>query len=210
MSPGMRPAGLIFLYNETVTGPAGEFNPGLNPCFRKSTPDCWSPVPVPVKLIMRRGAADMMKEGLQMMNPEWNTLDALPLLDRAVAFAAVKHSGQHRKGTNLPYITHVVEAMEIVSRMTEDEELRAAAVLHDTLEDTDTTKEELVRCFGQRVADLVAAESENKRVNRPAEETWWTRKQETIHHLEEAIRKSGCLPWGISCPMPVPCTGIIW
>ena len=55
-----------------------------------------------------------------------------------------------------------MEAMEIVSRMSEKEEIRAAAVLHDTLEDTDTTKDELVQIFGQRVADLVASESEDK------------------------------------------------
>ena len=81
-----------------------------------------------------------------------------PLLQKAMVFAAMKHEGHVRKGTTIPYLTHVMEAMEIVCRMTEDEELRAAAVLHDTLEDTGTAKEELVRNFGQRVADLVAAE----------------------------------------------------
>lgn len=108
------------------------------------------------------------------------------LLENAIGFAAGKHAGQLRKGTSIPYFTHVMEAMEIVSRMTEDEELRAAAVLHDTLEDTDTTKEELVQLFGERVANLVAAESENKREDQPAEETWWIRKQETIEHLSKA------------------------
>ena len=108
------------------------------------------------------------------------------LLQRAIEFAAEKHAGQFRKGTTIPYFTHVMEAMEIVSRMTEDEEIRAAAVLHDTLEDTDTGKDELVRNFGQRVADLVAAESENKREDQPAEETWITRKMETIRHMNEA------------------------
>ncbi len=108
------------------------------------------------------------------------------LLDRAIEFAAVKHAGQKRKGTTIPYITHVIEAMEIVSRMTEDEEIRAAAVLHDTLEDTKTTKEELIEAFGQRVADLVAAESEDKRKDLPEEETWLIRKTETIKHLKKA------------------------
>lgn len=78
-----------------------------------------------------------------MMNTDWVIPENLPLLDRAIMFATLKHSGQTRKGTSIPYITHVIEAMEIVSRMTEDEELRAAAVLHDTLEDTDTSREEL-------------------------------------------------------------------
>ncbi len=108
------------------------------------------------------------------------------LLDRAIEFAMVKHAGQKRKGTTIPYITHVIEAMEIVSRMTEDVEIRAAAVLHDTLEDTKTTKEELIEAFGRRVADLVAAESEDKRKDLPEEETWLIRKTETIKHLKKA------------------------
>ena len=108
------------------------------------------------------------------------------LLDYAVAFAATKHDGTRRKGTTIPYITHVVEVMEIVCRLTEDEEVRVAAVLHDTLEDTDTTRKELAELFGERVANLVAAESENKREGQPEEDTWTIRKQETIRHLSEA------------------------
>ena len=131
-----------------------------------------------------------------MMKTEWTFPEDLPLLDRAVMFAVMKHSGQRRKGSDIPYITHVVEAMEIVSRMTEDEELRAAAVLHDTLEDTDTGKEELIRLFGQRVADLVAAESENKRPDQPEAETWLTRKQETIRHLSRASTEVRMLALG--------------
>lgn len=122
--------------------------------------------------------------------------DRQPLLDRAIEFAAVKHAGIPRKGGTIPYITHVIEAMEIVSRITEDEEIRAAAVLHDTLEDTETTKEELVRHFGQRVADLVAAESENKRKDQPEEETWWTRKKETIQHLSETATECRIIALG--------------
>ena len=108
------------------------------------------------------------------------------LLDRAIEFAMVKHAGQKRKGTTIPYITHVIEAMEIVSRMTEDEEIRAAAVLHDTLEDTETTKEELIEAFGPQVTKLVAAESEDKRKDLPEEKTWRIRKEETIKHLKKA------------------------
>ena len=110
----------------------------------------------------------------------------MPLLQKAMEFAAVKHEGQVRKGTAIPYFTHVMEAMEIVCRMTEDEEVRAAAVLHDTLEDTNTTREELEKNFGKRVADLVNAESEDKREDQPAEDTWVIRKQETVRHLGKA------------------------
>lgn len=108
------------------------------------------------------------------------------LVERAIIFAAEKHAGSYRKGTTIPYITHVVEAMAIVSTLTEDEEVRAAAVLHDTLEDTNTTREELAETFVERVAALVAAESENKREDQPAADTWSVRKQETIRHLAKA------------------------
>jgi myo-inositol-1(or 4)-monophosphatase len=123
-----------------------------------------------------------MKEETDQMEE----MKKMPLLQKAMEFAAGKHDGQLRKGTTIPYFTHVMEAMEIVSRMTEDEEVRAAAVLHDTLEDTPATKEELVHFFGHRVADLVAAESEDKREDLPAEETWLIRKEETIEHLRKA------------------------
>ena len=118
------------------------------------------------------------------------------LVESAIRFAAMKHAGQLRKGTTIPYITHVMEAMEIVSRMTEDEAVRAAAVLHDTLEDTDTKKTDLIRFFGLRVANLVATESENKREDQPAEETWWTRKQETIEHLRKASTEAKIIALG--------------
>ena len=109
-----------------------------------------------------------------------------PLLQRAIAFAVEKHMEQLRKGTTIPYVTHVVEAMEIVSRMTDDEDIRAAAVLHDTMEDAGVSENELIEYFNPRIAALVAAESEDKRADRPAEETWLQRKLETVRKLREA------------------------
>lgn len=108
----------------------------------------------------------------------------LTLLDRAIIFATKAHSGTRRKGTNVPYIVHPIEAAAIVSAMTDDEEVIAAAVLHDVLEDTDTTEDDLYARFGRRIADLVARESEDKRRNFPASLTWKLRKQETITFLE--------------------------
>ncbi len=112
--------------------------------------------------------------------------DHLDLIGRAALFAAMKHAGQNRKGSGIPYITHVMEAMAIVAEMTDDQEIQVAALLHDTLEDTDTSGEELVHYFGERVAGLVAAESENKREGQRAEDTWEIRKQETLDHLRGA------------------------
>ena len=108
------------------------------------------------------------------------------ILDAAIAFACHAHAGANRKGTDIPYIVHPVEVMKIVCTITPDEEIRAAAVLHDTVEDTGTSKEDITLRFGSRVANLVAAESEDKREGSPEKETWRIRKQETLDHLEGA------------------------
>ena len=119
----------------------------------------------------------------------------MKLLDDAINFATKAHAGVSRKGKTRPYILHPLEAMNIASTLTEDEEVLAAAVLHDTVEDTDVTKADIRAAFGSRVADLVAAESEDKREDLPAESTWETRKQETIEALKTASRdiKTICL-----------------
>lgn len=107
----------------------------------------------------------------------------MTLLDEAIIFAVQAHSGQVRKGTNRPYILHPLEAAAIVASMTDDLEVIAAAVLHDTLEDAHKSVNEIAEKFGRRVADLVQSETENKREDLPASDTWLTRKQETIDHL---------------------------
>ena len=65
------------------------------------------------------------------------------LLDRAIIFAVRAHAGTERRGKGFPYIVHPMEAVEIVATMTRDQELLAAAALHDTVEDTDTTVEQM-------------------------------------------------------------------
>ena len=94
------------------------------------------------------------------------------LLDRAIVYAVKAHEGQFRKGTDIPYILHPLEAAAIVGTMTADEAVIAGAVLHDAVEDTDATVEEIRERFGERVAALVAAESEDKRSDLPAASTW--------------------------------------
>lgn len=107
------------------------------------------------------------------------------LMEDAIRFALEKHAGAFRKGTEIPYITHPLEALVIASTMTVDPQVLAAAVLHDTVEDTDATVEEIRFRFGERVAELVTADSEDKREEKPASETWELRKQETIDFLSE-------------------------
>lgn len=106
-------------------------------------------------------------------------------LYQAYAYAAAAHEGQLRKGTRLPYFTHIITTMNYALELTDDIEVLQAAILHDTLEDTQVTFEDIRRMFGSRVAALVEDETEDKRPDRPASETWEIRKRETIERLKE-------------------------
>lgn len=108
------------------------------------------------------------------------------LLDRAIIFAVKAHAGTERRGKGFPYIVHPMEAMEIVATMTPDQELLAAAALHDTVEDTDVTLEEIREEFGEHVAMLVAHESEEEMPDMSEEESWHIRKQAAIDKLAKA------------------------
>ena len=105
---------------------------------------------------------------------------------RALEFATRAHEGAVRKGSSIPYITHPVETAEIVSGMTDDEDVIIAALLHDVAEDTVYTLDDIRKSFGDRVAELVAGETENKRRGQNPSDTWYIRKKETLDHLKNA------------------------
>ena len=107
------------------------------------------------------------------------------LLDRAIVFAVRAHAGTERRGKGFPYIVHPLEAVEIVATMTADQELLAAAALHDTVEDTNVTLEQIRTEFGNRIAALVAAESDEPHQNSNVE-SWRMRKQAAIDRLTHA------------------------
>lgn len=104
--------------------------------------------------------------------------DEIP--QKAIKFAAVAHKGAVRKGNGLPYIIHPMETMSIVSSMTDDVEVMAAAALHDVIEDTKYVGRDIENAFGERVARLVGMESEDKKRYRPAGDTWRERKEENL------------------------------
>lgn len=108
------------------------------------------------------------------------------LLDRAIVFAVRAHAGTERRGKGFPYIVHPLEAVEIVATMTSDQELLAAAALHDTVEDTDVTIEEIRTEFGDRIASLVASESDVTSSGVSEEQSWHARKLAAINRLEQA------------------------
>lgn len=108
------------------------------------------------------------------------------LLDRAIIFAVKAHAGTERRGKGFPYIVHPMEAVEIVSTITADQELLAAAALHDVVEDTEVSLEELRREFGDRIADLVASESDSFEPGISEEDSWHSRKQAAMDRLARA------------------------
>ncbi|KAK45728.1 HD domain-containing protein [Caballeronia sp. LZ029] len=86
-------------------------------------------------------------------------------LIRAIAFAADKHRNQRRKDAEAsPYINHPIALANVLANEggIDDERVLLAAVLHDTIEDTDTTHDELVQWFGEEVARIVAEVTDDK------------------------------------------------
>ncbi len=97
----------------------------------------------------------------------------------AVHFAAQKHTGQQRKGAKgEPYINHPVHVAQVLHNVgsVSDTDILVAAVLHDTLEDTDTTEEDLKKNFGERVLGLVKEVTDDKSLPKQK------RKQLQIEH----------------------------
>ncbi len=99
------------------------------------------------------------------------------MIQKAAEFAAKAHEGTFRKGNRIPYIFHPMEVALLVSQMTSDQDVIAAAYLHDVLEDTEVPASELERLFGSRVLWLVQAETEDKT------RTWKERKEHTVRRL---------------------------
>ena len=84
-----------------------------------------------------------------------------PLTREALNFAASRHAGQTRENDGIPFVTHPVEVACLLHEAGYSDEVVAAGVLHDVLEDTDAERAELEQRFGARVAELVVAVSED-------------------------------------------------
>ena len=108
----------------------------------------------------------------------------MELVSSAIVFAAKDHAGMLRKNSDTPYILHPMEAAVIVGTMTDDQNLIAAAALHDVVEDANVTLDEIEEKFGKRVRELVASETEDKREELPPADTWRIRKEETLEVLK--------------------------
>src|ERR1700748_2902234 len=97
-------------------------------------------------------------------------LAPLPLVSDAAELAARRHNGMARKGRgNEPYINHLAEVANLLALVTggADAELVAAGWLHDTIEDTETTREELAEKFSERVALFVVECTDDMSLPKP-------------------------------------------
>ncbi|MBN1488193.1 MAG: bifunctional (p)ppGpp synthetase/guanosine-3',5'-bis(diphosphate) 3'-pyrophosphohydrolase [Anaerolineae bacterium] len=103
------------------------------------------------------------------------------MLFKAIEFATHAHSGQYRKGTKIPYIIHPLRVAKILIELDCAEPLVIAGVLHDTVEDTDTTLEDIRENFGDEVATLVQGMTEPDK-----QWSWERRKAHTLTLLRDA------------------------
>lgn len=107
-----------------------------------------------------------------------NLHKTIPLLFKALAFSAKKHSKQRRKDLDQsPYINHPIALANILSkRGIVDENVLCAAILHDTIEDTQTTERELIEEFGKKITSIVLEVTDDKTLEKSV------RKQKQIEH----------------------------
>ena len=119
----------------------------------------------------------------------------MELVSEAVVFAVKAHDGMRRKKSEAPYILHPMEAAVIVGTMTDDQNLIAAAALHDVVEDAGITIDEIEERFGKRVRELVESETEDKRADLPPASTWRIRKEESLAVLKNTDDLAVLMVW---------------
>lgn len=100
------------------------------------------------------------------------------LLHKAILFATQAHQGQKRKGSGLDYICHPLEVLQILTQCGAALPVLIAGVLHDTIEDTPVTAQQIHDTFGPKVTDLVLHHSEDKG------KTWKERKTAAIREAQ--------------------------
>ena len=107
-------------------------------------------------------------------------------LERALRWGAVAHEGQFRKGEKTPYYEHVVGVALILDRLGFDESVVIAGLLHDVVEDTETTLDQVRERFGDEVAKTVEACSEIKTDGEGRKRPWIDRKRDHLKALAGA------------------------
>ncbi len=122
-----------------------------------------------------------------------------PLVERALRIAARAHHGQNRKQTDCPYIAHPAAVALILQRAGfDDDAILAAAVLHDVVEDTDYSAEQLAADFPQPVPEYVAALTERKFDAAGEKRPWAIASGSTFYRFKARRGRSGRLCWPTS------------
>ena len=103
-----------------------------------------------------------------------------PMIEKAEAFATKAHEGQYRKSDGKPMVTHPIRVANLLRSAGFPEEVVIAGYLHDTVEDTDVTFEDIEREFGAEVRYIVAGNTEDK------DKSWMERKKHTVDALKTA------------------------
>ncbi len=114
----------------------------------------------------------------------------MDVIEKALQTAAIAHQRQYRKGTEIPYITHPVAVGMILMKEGYEDFVVAAGILHDTVEDTDLTLDDIKRGFGEKIAEIVKGCSEPDKSL-----AWEKRKEHTLEFLQNAsseIRAVAC------------------
>ena len=116
-------------------------------------------------------------------------------IEEAILYATIMHQGKVRKLGNTPYILHPLEVAQILSTLTDDQDVITAGILHDIVEDTDGTLEEIEKRFGQRVALLVSSESEKAYPGESKHATWQRRKEDSLKVLKDSRDQGVKMLW---------------
>jgi (p)ppGpp synthase/HD superfamily hydrolase len=106
----------------------------------------------------------------------------------ALAYAATVHNGQRKKGTSIPYVSHLLAVCAIVLEHGGDEEEAVAALLHDTLEDHPelVTREDLRQRFGERVVRIIEGCTDTPpNYHGGAKPPWHERKRQSVEHIRQ-------------------------
>jgi (p)ppGpp synthase/HD superfamily hydrolase len=110
--------------------------------------------------------------------------------DAALALASLSHRNQVRKGSDIPYSTHVVHVAAILERGGFEPDVVAAGLLHDAPEDTGLAQETIASVCGNEVARIVAALTETKTDAAGTTRPWLTRKEERLAKVQQAGSKA--------------------
>lgn len=107
------------------------------------------------------------------------------MIFKAIKFVVEAHEGQYRKGSELPYVVHLMNVMQILHDNNCSEEVVVAGILHDVLEDTVVTLEELTLKFGWQISSIVEGVSEPEIVGVDRSTSWKERKKHTLTYLSQ-------------------------